>query len=299
VPWLLPADASQSAYLDDETIQAYYEMQFAPFISGPALESPLQYPHPTVRSRDNVLVEDFASLRRSREGNSTTLPDLYGSVMQLVSSPQLTEEFYRCMLDISRPYVTEAATVLDVGCGLGRITAEIARLGADHVLGIDLSPRMIEEAAQLVGSQGVRTIKLSLAARRTVDAQVALDWKDDNYDFMVADALDMPLKSGAFDFVMCLNVIDRVPDPRRLIDEIGRVLRTGGYLLISDPYHWDDRYTKRGQWVPNMSVLFRSSTWQRIREIDGVPFVLRASGNRRIVLYMNHCLIYRRVKTTP
>jgi hypothetical protein len=42
-----------------------------------------------------------------------------------------------------------------------------------------------------------------------------------------------------------------------------------------------------------MAVLFDQGNWQRVREVDGIPFVMRGNS-RRIIIYMNHCLIYRK-----
>lgn len=156
IPHLLPSDAPASHYLGDEIIRSYYEQQFGPYISGPRLPARLSFPQPNIsRSADEgVPVEGFAEVRSDREGGAEVLREFYQGVAYLAAGHSLSEDFYQCILDISRPFVHQDAVVLDVGCGLGRITAEIARLGVDYVIGLDLSPRMVEEAAKLVNSQG-------------------------------------------------------------------------------------------------------------------------------------------------
>jgi ubiquinone/menaquinone biosynthesis C-methylase UbiE len=53
--------------------------------------------------------------------------------------------------------------------------------------------------------------------------------------FIVADAQHLPLRDSCFDIVTCLEVIEHVVDPLRVIEEISRVLKDGGTLLISTP----------------------------------------------------------------
>jgi SAM-dependent methyltransferase len=52
----------------------------------------------------------------------------------------------------------------------------------------------------------------------------------------LADAL--PFASGAFDTVLCTQVLEHVPDPAALLGEAARVLRPGGRLVLSAPQAW-------------------------------------------------------------
>ncbi len=53
--------------------------------------------------------------------------------------------------------------------------------------------------------------------------------------FILADIHQLPLRDDYFDVVACLEVIEHVSEPRRVVDEIHRVLKDGGTLLISTP----------------------------------------------------------------
>lgn len=69
-----------------------------------------------------------------------------------------------------------------------------------------------------------------------------------------ADCVDMPFKDGEFDSVICTQVLEHVSEPKALLQEIGRVLKPGGVLLISVPMSWPHheephdfyRYTRYG-----------------------------------------------------
>lgn len=52
------------------------------------------------------------------------------------------------------------------------------------------------------------------------------------------DALNLPFKSEVADTVLCTQVLEHVCEPNRCIAEISRVLRKGGYLILTAPQTW-------------------------------------------------------------
>ncbi|MHA1875451.1 MAG: class I SAM-dependent methyltransferase [Promethearchaeota archaeon] len=67
-------------------------------------------------------------------------------------------------------------------------------------------------------------------------------------------ALDFPLKSNSFDAVLSTEVIEHLPEPKKMLKEAYRVLKNGGYLILTAPMTWGlheiphdyYRYTKYG-----------------------------------------------------
>lgn len=55
---------------------------------------------------------------------------------------------------------------------------------------------------------------------------------------IIASGEALPLKSNSFDAVICSEVLEHVRDPRIVLDEIARVLRPGGRLLLTVPLHY-------------------------------------------------------------
>jgi len=135
---------------------------------------------------------------------------------------------------------------LDVGCATGRMTLELAR---DHAqaFGIDLSRGLIRGAAAVRGSGRARY--------RTVDEGALLVEHDVPVEtpgrarFLVGDALRLPFPDAIFDTVVALNLVDRVPDPGRALDELGRATAPGGRLLVASPYTWLAAFTPRPRWL--------------------------------------------------
>lgn len=91
--------------------------------------------------------------------------------------------------------------ILDLGCGTGTLTAELAAR-AGRVVGIDASPEMVE------------------AAKRHFPER----------EFLVADALDLPFMAE-FDVVFSNAVFHWLPDHDRLLKNIRRALKPGGRLV--------------------------------------------------------------------
>jgi 2-polyprenyl-6-hydroxyphenyl methylase/3-demethylubiquinone-9 3-methyltransferase len=105
--------------------------------------------------------------------------------------------------------VPAGAHVLDVGCGEGRIGAELARAGR-AVVGIDVAQEPL---------------------RRARAHHPALDVR------LVPASGPWPLPDASFDAVWAGEVIEHVADTARWLSEVRRVLRSGGPLVLSTPAH--------------------------------------------------------------
>jgi ubiquinone/menaquinone biosynthesis C-methylase UbiE len=110
--------------------------------------------------------------------------------------------------------ITGGERVLDVGCGSGAVTREIARrVGSRGVaVGLDPSPALLAVARELAKEAGV----------------------GDRIEFREGDALRLPLPDGSFDAVVCVTVLSHVPRGEAAIPEFIRVLRPGGRLGVFD-----------------------------------------------------------------
>lgn len=60
-------------------------------------------------------------------------------------------------------------------------------------------------------------------------------WDTSRID-IVSDIVAMPLENEAFDAVLCTEVLEHVPDPPRALDEMARVLRVGGVMIVTTPF---------------------------------------------------------------
>lgn len=102
--------------------------------------------------------------------------------------------------------------VLDVACGTGQLAVELARrvVPGGSVIGVDAAEEMV-----------VRATAISTRARLPVS-------------FQTASASGLPFPDGTFDAVTCTLAIHHLADPGHAVEEMLRVLRPNGRLLIAD-----------------------------------------------------------------
>lgn len=104
--------------------------------------------------------------------------------------------------------VSPGEEILDVGCGTGSLTFELAKsLELKKIAGIDFSPVFVEEAK-----------------RRNSDPRITIQQ---------ADACDLPFDSAQFDRAMALLVLHFVPEAPKAIAEMRRVVRPGGAVVAA------------------------------------------------------------------
>jgi ubiquinone/menaquinone biosynthesis C-methylase UbiE len=114
-------------------------------------------------------------------------------------------------------------TVLDVGCGLGKMTVGIAKhLKTGRVIGIDVWSK-----AEIPGNS---------AERATENARI--EGVADRTEFRTGNVLAIPFDDGSFDVVTSVSVINNLhndEDKLKALKEICRVLRPEGKLLLLEP----------------------------------------------------------------
>jgi SAM-dependent methyltransferase len=123
--------------------------------------------------------------------------------------PELHPPDFDRRLAFLRAAVDAGDRALDLGCGDGRFTGELARAGA-AVVGVDVAQAALDRARA----------------------------REPDLDFRLAP-IDgpLPLEDNAFDLVWASEVIEHVADTARWLSEIRRVLGSRGRLLLTTPSH--------------------------------------------------------------
>lgn len=206
------------------------------------------------------------------------------------------EIFYQTLLGLMAHHIQKKMTVLDIGCGTGRMTAEFARFGIDLAIGIDYSAVMVEKAARILCSERSSSIGFKVRSSRShlLDATIE-GWGLKNCAFLIADAQYLPIKNDSIDIIACINVLHRVKDPRKIITNLERVLKNNGILIMSNSYDWSVEYTSPEMWFDDTSQLMDKMVWKIENEIDGVPYIT-GIYNRKLSLTFNHVQVFRKNK---
>jgi len=131
--------------------------------------------------------------------------------------------------------------VLDVGCGNGYVLSKYAEAGA-RVIGLDLTRVAIALCRKRFSLHGLPG------------------------DFVVGNAEELPFPNEAFDCVCAMGVVHHTPNPANAVNEMARVLRRGGRLIMM-VYHRGSAQYRLKMWA--RSVLSGKTRQQLVNEVDG------------------------------
>ena len=157
------------------------------------------------------------------------------------------------------PHLRSGQDLLDVGCGPGTITRDLARMVAPgRVLGIDSSAEVIAQAAA-----------------------------DGGAEFAVGDAYDLDLEDESFDVVHVHQVLQHLTDPVSALTELRRVLRAGGLLAVRESdyggFFWAPACAALERWLE----LYHLVTARNGAEADAgrrLPSWVRRAGFEDVVV---------------
>jgi SAM-dependent methyltransferase len=142
-----------------------------------------------------------------------------------------------------------AARWVEVACGPGLIARALApRVGS--VLGVDLTPAMVEKARAEAASAGV-----------------------ENVSFELGDATALDLPDASFDGAITRFSLHHIPAPVRVLEEMRRVVKPGGWVVVAD--FVTDEDGEAAAWREEIERLRDPSHWALL-----TPSRIEALGER-------------------
>ena len=154
------------------------------------------------------------------------------------------------------PRLGPGMTVLDVGCGPGTITCDLAReVAPGRVVGIDRSAQVIEEARSAAAAGGSPAV-----------------------EFEVGDLFSLAYEDDTFDVVHAHQVLQHVGDPLAALKEMRRVCRPGGLVAVRDGDYPAMRY------YPDDADLARAfAAYGAVTQANGAHW----DAGRRLLAWVN------------
>jgi ubiquinone/menaquinone biosynthesis C-methylase UbiE len=140
------------------------------------------------------------------------------------------------------PHIKPTDKILDVGCGPGSITIDLAVVASQgEVIGGDQAAGVVQQAQNLAEERQVK-----------------------NVSFQQMDGNQLPFDDGAFDIVYCHQTLQHVGNPVSLLKEMRRVTKKGGVVAVRDCDY------KAFAWFPEHPGLDRwMSVYQKIAKANG------------------------------
>jgi arsenite methyltransferase len=152
---------------------------------------------------------------------------------------------------LTRCHVDKAREVLNVGCGIGVGTAYVAKKYGCHVVGVDVSEKMIEWSRKRAKQEHV----------------------EDKTEFRTADILALPFEADRFDAVIVESVVVFVQDKARAVRECVRVTKPGNYVGLNEVFFTRVPSPDLAEMVyRNLGVidLPTLATWQMLWDASGL-----------------------------
>jgi ubiquinone/menaquinone biosynthesis C-methylase UbiE len=110
------------------------------------------------------------------------------------------------------PHLHPGMRLLDLGCGVGSITLDLAKIVAPgQVIGVDLDASQLELARSSATRRGLTNVR-----------------------FEVAGAYELPFPDNTFDAALAHTLLIHLREPGRALRELRRVVRPGGVVAVSD-----------------------------------------------------------------
>lgn len=160
------------------------------------------------------------------------------------------------------------SSILDIGCGTGILLDQLISLKRDlKLFGIDISPEMINVSKEKLGKQ---------------------------INLQIGSANKLPYKNNSFDYVTCSTSFHHHPSSKNSLDEMYRVLKPGGTLVLLDLHtdgilrkilcKLDNIISNEGKTFlftrKEMANLFRKTGFKNIHQKTCMYFSLITSGTK-------------------
>ena len=167
------------------------------------------------------------------------------SVAQAFTDSWVLEQIYGAI----KP--TKMMDLLDLGCGPGIVTASLAP-DVQEVVAYDLTPEMLDKARQRCEKAGLKNVR-----------------------FKLGSAEELPFKNKSFDCVVTRLTVHHFPDPRRVMEEVVRVTRRKGKVVVADVVSSED---EEGAALHNALETLRDPTHVQMLSTSGLLELLKESG---------------------
>jgi len=115
--------------------------------------------------------------------------------------------------------IKDGDITLDAGCGNGRHSWEVCNKNRAHIVAFDIDTVCVKKNKYMLDS---------LREQKEIEG---------NYHLIIANVTELPFKDGIFNKIICSEVLEHIPEDKRTVEGLIRVLRKNGAIGISVPHY--------------------------------------------------------------
>lgn len=130
--------------------------------------------------------------------------------VRFVLKDKMNTEWHKIVQSFLESNSIKNKSVLEIGCGYGSLSVYLSKLGG-KVTGVDISSE---------------AIKISKKNAMLFNQKIK---------YLESNAINLPFKDNSFDLVVCCDTLEHIPDYNKAIDEIIRVSKSSGKIIITTP----------------------------------------------------------------
>ncbi len=207
----------------------------------------------------------------------TVLPDSHEKLLN-PKTDRIYPNFYRQIGELAQEWLPKSyvpSKYLDVGGSTGRTVYEIYNLfpSLTELVLVEPSSKFCKWAKKLLidseelGYFPIVTNCEKPSYGKALSRPNPIKLKE--LYIYEAFAESVPRPANYFDLITCLNVADRHPSPKTLIETLYDLLSPNGYLIFASPMDFNEIYTPdKDRWISNLNILFPDNLWKSIGQND-------------------------------
>jgi 2-polyprenyl-3-methyl-5-hydroxy-6-metoxy-1,4-benzoquinol methylase len=163
----------------------------------------------------------------------------------VVGSPRLSEPYYRRIVELAAGALSaERPSVLDVGCGPGRVLADLAQwFPRARFVGVDRSSVMLDVARSILQGNRGQVVRVDPSDHGFPVASIGCLGLA-NVELRCQPVQGVADQGERFDLVVASHLLDRVSRPDQTLAALLDMVRPGGAVVLSNAFN----YELRSQW---------------------------------------------------
>jgi 5-histidylcysteine sulfoxide synthase/putative 4-mercaptohistidine N1-methyltranferase len=174
---------------------------------------------------------------------------------------------------IASKFSINKTKALDLGCATGRATYELAK-EFDEVQGVDFSARFVQIGSKLKNDGYVAFSSKEegelISYKKVTIEELGYENLKNRVSFWQGDACNLKPIFNSYDLIMATNLIDRLYQPKLLLESVDKRLNDEGILVITSPYTWQESSTKKEFWLGG----YKDKQGKEVKTIDTLKSIL-------------------------